>query len=173
MEKLYYIAIYLPEELNKEIRLFMEDISLNFNSHRALKNDAHITLLAPFGRAANLEEDVHIAFNKIDTNIPKFEIELENFGCFLNKNNPVVFVKPKENLQLDLLRNNVIQHFPFDKKGFNPHITIGYKDLTPENFIKAWDKYKNMEYQRTFTVEKISLMRHDKKWITIAEKNLI
>lgn len=172
MTKFYYIAIYPPQNIIDEIREFKEDIAKNFNSVKALKNDAHITLLPPFSRELSLEQDIHIAFKKIDTNFSPFEIELNGFSNFPNPKNPVIFIKPEPNETLELLHLKVSEQFKFNKTSFNPHITIGYRDLTFENFENAWNKYQNLKYQRKFQVEKILLLRHDGSWTKIAEKLL-
>ncbi len=173
MTKLYYIAIYPPQNIIDEIREFKEDIAKNFNSVKALKNDAHITLLPPFSRELSLEQDIHVAFQKINTNFSPFEIELNGFGNFPNQKNPVIFIKPETNETLKLLHLKVSEQFKFNKTSFNPHITIGYRDLTFENFQKAWNKYQNLKYHRKFQVEKILLLRHDfGKWKVLDEKKL-
>lgn len=94
MTKLYYIAIYPPQNIIDEIREFKEDIAKNFNSVKALKNDAHITLLPPFSRELSLEQDIHVAFKKIDTNFSPFKIELNGFSNFPNQKNQLFSLNP-------------------------------------------------------------------------------
>lgn len=171
MKKLYFIAIYPPQQIIDEVKIFKQDLALNYNNSKALKNDAHITLFPPFSREIELEEDIHIAFQKIDTTISPFEITLNGFDGFPNKN-PVLFVKPENNDYLTELYNRVKQHFNFIRYNFNPHITVGYRDLSFDNYLKALDIYKNQEYKTKFLVDKITLLRHDGKWVPIAEKKL-
>lgn len=171
MNKLYFIAIYPPQQIIDEVRAFKQDLALHYGNSKALKNDAHITLFPPFTRELERENDIHIVFQKIDTHIPPFEIELNGFSGFPNKN-PVIFVKPEINEPLKDLYNRVKQQFGFGKYSFNPHMTIGYRDLTFENYLKAMDVYQRKEYKTKFLVDKISLLRHDGKWVPIAEKKL-
>lgn len=172
MKKMYFIAIYPPQEIIEEIKVFKQDFALNYGNSMALKNDAHITLLSPFDRELEFESDIHTAFQKINTDIPPFEIILNGFGGFPNPNNPVIFVHPEANESLNLLHQKVIQHFSFGKKSFTPHMTVGYRNLTFENYGKAWEVYKNKMYKTKFLVDKILLLRHDGKWVPIAEKYL-
>ena len=169
---MYFIAIYPDQKIIDEVRVFKEDLALNFGNSKALKNDAHITLLPPFEREIELEEDIHIAFQKIDTTISPFEIILNGFGSFPNPKNPVLFVKPEESENLKQLYLNVKDKFSFGKNLFNPHVTVGYRDLTYENFLKAWEIYKDKIYKTKLLVDKITLLRHDGKWVPIAEKKL-
>ncbi|MDM1554172.1 MULTISPECIES: 2'-5' RNA ligase family protein [Chryseobacterium] len=172
MKKMYFIAVYPSQEIIEEIKEFKKDLAISFQNSKALKNEAHITLFPPFSREAELEEDIHIAFQKIDTNMRPFEIELNGFGSFPNPKNPVIFVHPEDNTHLKDLYTRVKQQFSFTPYSFTPHVTIGYRDLTWENYLKAWEKYQHKEYKTKFLVDKILLLRHDGKWVPIAEKSL-
>lgn len=173
MKKMYFIAIYPPAETIEEIKVFKKDFAISYHSFKALKNEAHITLFPPFSRELELEEDIHIAFQKINTNISPFEINLNGFESFPNPKNPVIFVHPENNIHLTDLYHKVKEQFNFTNYSFHPHMTIGYRDLTWENYLKAWEKYQHIEYKTRFLVDKILLLRHDEKWIPIAEKFLI
>ncbi len=172
MKKLYFIAIYPPEEIVEEVKIFKKELAINYGNSKALKNDAHITLFPPFSREPELESDIFTAFEKIDTQMSPFEIELNGFGSFPNPKNPVIFVQPEHNLNLTDLYHRVQQQFNFMKYSFTPHMTVGYRDLTWENYLKAWAQYQAKEYKTKFIVDKISLLRHDGKWVSIAEKKL-
>ena len=172
MKKMYFIAVYPSQKIIDEIKLFKEDLAMNFNNSKALKNDAHITLFPPFERELALESDIHTAFQKINTDIPAFEIMLNGFSSFPNPKNPVLFIKPEENEKLKELHLKVKEKFNFKSYSFNPHVTVGYRDLSWENYLKAWEIYKNKEFKTKFIVDRILLLRHDKKWTKIAEKKL-
>ena len=172
MKKMYFIAIYADQKTIDEVRIFKKDLALHFGNSKALSNDAHITLAPPFSREIELEEDIHLAFQKIDTSIAPFEINLNGFGSFSNPKHPVLFIKPEENENLKQLYFNVKEKFSFERDSFYPHITVGYRDLNYDNFLKAWDIYKDKNYKTKFLVDKISLLRHDGKWIPINEKKL-
>lgn len=172
MKKMYFIAIYPDQKIIDEVRVFKEDLAYNFANSKALTNDAHITLAPPFSREIELEEDIHLAFQKINTSIAPFEINLNGFGSFPNPKNPVLYIKPEENEYLKQLYLNVKEKFSFERDLFSPHVTVGYRDLTFENFLKAWEIYKGKNYKTKFLVDKISLLRHDGKWVPINEKKL-
>lgn len=172
MKKLYFIAVYPPQKIIEELKIFKQDLALNYENSKALKNDAHITLFPPFSREADIENDIHAAFQKIDTDMNPFEIILNGFGSFSNPKNPVLFVQPEENENLKQLQLNVKEKFSFKNYTFNPHVTVGYRDLTYDNFLKAWEVYQHKIYKTRFLVDKIVLLRHDGKWVQIAEKML-
>ncbi|EJL72058.1 2'-5' RNA ligase family protein [Chryseobacterium populi] len=170
MKKLYFIAIYPPQQIIDEVEVFKQDLAINYNNSKAVKNDAHITLCPPFCRELELENDIFVAFDKIDTHISPFEIELNGFRSFPNPKNPVLYIHPEENIQLHDLYYRVKQQFRFMRSSFNPHITIGYRDLSFENYLKAWEIYKDTDFKTSFLVNKILLLRHEGKWLPIAEK---
>lgn len=172
MKKLYFIAIYPPKEIIEEVKVFKKDFAQHYGNSKALKNDAHITLFPPFSRELELESDIFTAFQKIDTQMSPFEIELNGFGSFPNPKNPVVFIHPESNSNLTELYARVKQQFNFAKYSFNPHMTVGYRDLTWENYLKAWENYQSKDYKTRFLVDRITLLRHDYRWIPIAEKTL-
>jgi 2'-5' RNA ligase len=172
MKKLYFIAIYPPQQVIDEIRVFKQDLALNYNNSKAIKNDAHITLFPPFSRELELESDIIDAFERIDTNLNPFEIELNGFGSFPNPKNPVLFVHPEQNTNLTELYHSVKRQFNFGKYSFTPHMTVGYRNLSYENFLKAWEVYKDKPYKTKFIVDKILVLRHEGKWVPIAEKKL-
>ncbi|PWN69844.1 RNA 2',3'-cyclic phosphodiesterase [Chryseobacterium phosphatilyticum] len=172
MKKLYFIAIYPPKEIIEEVKVFKRDLAIYYDNSKALKNEAHITLFPPFSREVELESDIHIAFQKINTAMDPFDIELNGFGSFPNPKSPVLFIQPEESIHLTELYHSVKQQFNFAKYSFTPHMTVGYRDLTWENYLKAWEKYKEQEYQTKFLVDKILLLRHEGRWVPIAEKKL-
>ncbi|ASK30865.1 RNA 2',3'-cyclic phosphodiesterase [Chryseobacterium sp. T16E-39] len=172
MKKLYFIAIYPPQHIIDEVRTFKLDLANNYNNSKALKNDAHITLFPPFSREPERESDITDAFGRINTDLAPFEIELNGFGSFPNPKSPVLFVHPENNEQLMDLHDRVKQQFNFIKYSFTPHMTIGYRDLSYENYLKAWEVYKNKVYKTKFIVDRILVLRYDGKWIPIAEKKL-
>lgn len=172
MKKMYFIAVYPSQEIIDEIRVFKTDLALHYENSKALNNDAHITLFPPFSRETELESDIHTAFQKIDTDMSPFEVVLNGFGSFPNPENPVLYVKPEYSENLNILHQHVARQFSFNKYSFSPHMTVGYRNLTFENYLKAWEIYENKEYKTKFLVDKILLLRFDGKWVPVAEKNL-
>lgn len=172
MTKMYFIALFPPQSIIDEIKVFKHDLADHYENSAALKNDAHITLFPPFSREREMENDIHEAFHAIDTTIAPFELSLNGFGSFPNPKNPVLFVQPEDNDNLQKLYLKVKEKFNFINYSFRPHITVGFRNLTYENFLKAWKIYQYKEYKTTFLVDKIVLLRHDGNWLPIAEKKL-
>lgn len=180
-KNLYFIALIPKRELCEKITAFKQDFASRFNSSKALKVYPHITLKAPFKlsprshtKLVNWFADLYILQNK-------FTIQLKDFGAFANKKSPVVYVNPVVTKELRSLHQQLIASFnsafPDNVHStdleFNPHMTIAYRDLSPEMFQKAWSEYKTKKFDASFEAEAIYLLQHDlKKWNVISTYNL-
>lgn len=142
----------------------------------------HITLKAPFAISYNQDIEVREWFTSLTIKSTAFEVELNGFGCFDKPKNPVIFVKPKLSSKLISLQKEIIEAFEmqfpelksqFSDKDFHPHMTIAYRDLTYPEFGKAWEKYSKKEYQNSFNVQHIFLLKHNKSsWEILVKKNI-
>lgn len=178
-ENLYFIAIVLPWDNAAEIEVFRKDMADIYHSKAALKVMPHITLKAPFKLPSDQKASLLEWFRSIPINTRPFEVVLENFGCFDNKHSKVIYVKPVmppqlQNLQ-SVVMNNFIAAYPqvntsTHEHHFSPHITIAYRDLTPENFENAWTVYRDKKYSASFTCNSFCLLKHNGlRWEVIAE----
>lgn len=180
---IYFIAIVFPEEIREQVQVFKEDFKKRFSSEKASKVIAHITLKAPFKSGSDKTKELLQWFEKMDTGVKPFKIELKDFGAFDNRRNPVVFINPVMSTELKQLQKSVIQHFATaypeielmtNELDYKPHITIAYRDLDAWNFQKAWTEYKMKEYRSSFTADSFHLLEHDKgKWNIISTNHLI
>ena len=179
-DKLYFVAIVAPHDVAREINVFKYDIRDNYGSKAALKTMPHITLKAPFKLPAEDREGLLKWFSNIYFEPAPFTITIENFGCFDNRHNKVIYVKPILSQELSALQSTIIKNFVVaypqinmstHEHQFNPHLTIGYRDLTPENFAKAWDSYRSKQYHSRFTCDSFCLLQHNgMKWEVIAQQ---
>lgn len=57
--------------------------------------------------------------------------------------------------------------------GFNPHITVAFRDLKKPTFHKIWDDVKNREFMETFLADNITIFKHNgKSWEIFKELKL-
>jgi 2'-5' RNA ligase len=179
---LYFIALIPPESICNDITSFKNDIARYYNSLKALRSVPHITLKAPFTIDTNLHNQVVDWFTSIQLNQAQFDLQLNSFGVFDNPKNPVLYVKPILSDALLTLQQTIIAEFErafnfipihYLERDFNPHITIGYRDLSYPEFEKAWQIYQYKKYDAAFSVKNICLLKHDgAKWNVIAKSNL-
>lgn len=170
---LYFIAITPDEKLSEEIRTVQKDFAERFSSEKAYRNFPHITVIPPF-RSYESEEKLLEKFRKINISTPPFRISINGFGCFPNAKKPVIFLQPETSSDLEnLFREIRSSSFPQLKNSFHPHLTVAYRDLSPDNFRKAWEEYKDKKFSAEYEVKRVGLYKHfGGKWNLIAEKML-
>lgn len=167
---LYFIALVPEEPLQSELMELKEWIYTETGSKGALRSPAHITLHMPFKWKEIKEEGLIKSLDKLAFSISNFNVSLKNYSCFEPR---VIYVGVENNKQLIDLRNEVMSlsrkewklDLPKDLRGFNPHITIGFRDLKKPQFNKAWDQLKEKSFSSSFNAFSITLLKHNgKKW---------
>lgn len=178
---LFFIALIPDKDLRKKINTIKEDFSQRFESHKALKVYPHITLKAPFKCSVEGKKELLNWFSETSIQQKPFLIHLKGFGAFHNKKSPVVFINPMPSQELMEMQKELMIGFnsifpaymhPVDI-GFKPHITVAYRDLSPQMFSLAWPEYEDKIFKDVFAVHSIYLLEHDtKKWNVIDERKL-
>jgi hypothetical protein len=108
---LYFLAIVLPEEIQKRVVVLEKYISEKYNSHKSLRIVPHITLKAPFTTREENHERIKTWFSGLFLQGHSFEIELKDFGAFPNINSPVIYINPVTNKTLSDLQSEIIDQF--------------------------------------------------------------
>lgn len=174
--RLYLTAILPPPALSEEINDIREEISERFNVFAALKPPVHITLFRPLNVDTVLEKHLIKWLKPITLLHKPFTIELENFDSF---NNKTLFVQCIKNPPLQALQKDISGIFNSNKvcrdevsgnNRFHPHVTVAYRDLSPEVFEQLWLEFKSRKLKRSFVADKVSLLKHDgRKWNMMTE----
>ncbi len=167
---LYFVAIVPNEPLQSELMGLKEWVYEEVGSKGALRSPAHITLLMPFNWKPLKEEMLFKGLEKVANSISRFEVVLCNFNCFKPR---VIYVDVEKNEQLTELRRKVMSlsrktwklDLPKDLRGFNPHITIGFRDLKKPQFLKIWGQLKGKHFKAIFETNSLALLKHNgKRW---------
>lgn len=176
---LYFVAILTPEEVSRDITGIKNYIAQRYHSAAALKSPPHITLAPPFHMEKARESELLQVMDEFARGRSAFDCEASGYSAFAPR---VIFVdilpnKPLENLYWALnqhLENalslkNQAARFP----SFSPHITVAFKDLTPKNFYRAWEEFKNKKIHHHFGVNALAVLRHNgHSWQTIHHSRL-
>ncbi|PZR22172.1 MAG: hypothetical protein DI539_06195 [Flavobacterium psychrophilum] len=181
-QNLYFIALIPHDTVAGEVTDFKNDFAANYNSSRALRTMPHITLKAPFKLAQREHKNLMAWFDNLRPMVESFFVELEDFGSFPNKDNPVIYVKPVMTPPLERLQKSILNAFehaypditiPYTERNFHPHMTIAFRDLTPEQYARAMDVYQHKKYSANFRADTFYLLQHDgEKWNVIAERGI-
>jgi len=152
-------------------------MKLKYDSSYACRKISHITLQKPFRLDQQKSENFKVlqsALNSVARRHQPFKVYLSGFGHFGSN---VLFVNIEPTDPLLSLRNDIRselkdqKQLQFDKKrlgrsSFSPHITIANRDLTKENFNRAWPILKNRTFEHSFSCNCFWLLKHNtKEWI--------
>ena len=165
MKDRYFIAVVLPQDIREEVYNFKKIMAEQHHACHAFKSQAHITLHMPFKWGSSKRGELDQALAQMAAGLSPFEVALQDFGVFEPL---VIFIDVAENKDLRDLRSKVllemrkrnIYNGDYKKVGFQPHVTIAFRDLRKVNFYEAWETFKEQKYERTFSVSGISLLKY-------------
>ncbi|MBL7893503.1 MAG: 2'-5' RNA ligase family protein [Bacteroidia bacterium] len=172
--ELYFFALLTPFNITAEVDEIKREFTEKYESSRALKSPPHITIIPPFFANDDFEKSIENKVNVFVKNCEPFNVTLNGFGEF---NNKVIFVEIEKNESLQLFYTAFSAFFTglgFEltsmNKFFHPHVTVAFRDLTKENFEKAWPEFKKREFVGRFSASSIHLLKHKgEKWNVVKE----
>lgn len=165
---MYFIAIPTPQQISEKIRLFQQEFDERFDARRQLRIPVHLTLVPPFHASEDQIIELKEVIEDFVSGRETFNIPLSGFGHFRKD---VVFVNVPENQSLDKFQSEFVEmiresesiKLPKMHHKFTAHITLANRDLSEENFIKAWPEFEHREFDEQFQSEEIVLYKHDGK----------
>ncbi len=164
-EQLYFIAIVPDNPVQMELMEFKNISKEKFNTRKSLNSPAHITIVPPFKYNPVNENLLKKSLQSSLTKTRPFYININGFNKFGTK---VIFVDVEDNENLKRLKEQVTFGLVNDLKlnislpnNFHPHITVAFRDLSPQMFPMAWSYFSNIEYQRICKVNSICLLKHN------------
>ena len=101
MRHKYFIAILPPPHVIKEITAFKQYASDHFDSRRAFRSPAHVTLQPPFDLNEEVVENLKNELLDFVKGQQPFSMELKDFNCFPPR---VIYVNVIKTEALDQLR---------------------------------------------------------------------
>lgn len=173
----FFVALLPPPAVQAAITALKQDLRQRFGSQGALNAPPHITLQPPFHwplqRLAKLEQAL-ADFAEGRSPVP---VQLKNFATFAPR---VIYVDVVRTPELIALQPQLMAHLEATcaivdpvAKGrpqFIPHVTIAFKDLSPEAFHGAWAEYRDRAFTADFVVPALTLLRHDgRRWQGVAD----
>jgi len=169
-QQLYFIAIIPPAPIFDQAKTWKEYFAEKYQSKAALKSPPHITLHMPFKLNEDREGQLLDVLNQVASKMQPFEVALSNFGHFGQR---TIFIGVDENERMHELFKNLMKsmkiHFnifnaDYKNRGFNPHLTLAFRDLKKALFNKAWLEFEHKIYQAQFMAERFILLKHNGKF---------
>lgn len=166
---LLFVAVIPAEEIREEVTAFKQYALEHFDSGRALRSPAHITLIRPFRWTPDGLPALRRSLEQFSRRCAPFYLTLNGFDCFRPR---VIFVDIEPSEELTRLQSALEQYLSSElslKKernhGFHPHMTVAFKDLRRSVFPAAWEYFSQQEYLRVFEVNRYFLLRHSgRRW---------
>lgn len=169
--QMYFIAIVPPEPIYGQVMNYKKWFAEQHNSKAALKSPPHITLHMPFRIKEEKEALLNDVLQKCGEQQQQFEIELDGFGQF---NERTVFIDVEHTDALHGLFKAIMRamkvnfnifNADYKNRGYNPHMTLAFRDLKRDEFKRAWPDFKDKNYQQRFTATAFTLLKHNgKSW---------
>ncbi|MFZ9738881.1 MAG: 2'-5' RNA ligase family protein [Prochlorotrichaceae cyanobacterium] len=174
-DSLYFIALLPPPPLQETIRALQREVADRFQSQAAFKSPPHLTLIPPL----KLPTDTTLRplLHQLSQDVAPFTIALANFAVFAPR---VLYIHVESSTALQTLHTLVNDRLEQEsglaealhqgrKHAFIPHITLGFRDLSPLNFRLAWQEFQQRTFQAHFMAEALTLLQHNgHQWEAIA-----
>lgn len=166
----YFIALLPPDDLREQIKRIKEEIKDKYQSAKALRLPAHITLQAPFQLEEERLPHVLKVLEEFAATEESFEIDLAGFGAFPPR---VLFIEIENPAPLKhlhkALQEVMLQIIPVEEgrknQKFHPHITVATRDLRQKEFHRAWEEFQIRDFSASFTAHSLTIFRHNgKNW---------
>lgn len=165
--KLYFIAVVPPSPLSAELLAFKQYFRERYQSKAALNSPPHITLHMPFEWKEEKEAILITKIQQFASTRSRFNMKLEDFGCFKPR---VIYIQLVQSAEMENLHNELhrfcktnlnLFNARYKDLPFHPHLTVAFRDLRKSEFHKAWEEFKTKPFSAEFTVHKLSLLKHD------------
>ncbi|MDM9631264.1 2'-5' RNA ligase family protein [Robiginitalea aurantiaca] len=169
IKKQYFIGLVPNSGIMNSVHALKTEIRDRFGAAHALKSPAHITLQMPFHKLEAEEPRLITCLREFASREMPFHVTLDGFDCFPPR---VLFVKIRDHLPLQELQARLKAHLiselgfpsPSKKRVFHPHMTIATRDLKEADFEQAWSEFNSRNFQDSFNVSSLFLLKHNGKF---------
>jgi 2'-5' RNA ligase len=177
---LYFIAIIPPQPVFDQTWQLKNYFKEHYQSKASLNSPPHITLHMPFEWKIEKEEILVAKLKQFASQQEGGVLQLSNFKAFPPRVIYVDVVKSNwlESIQKELhrfcKRELNLFNANYKEHAFHPHLTLAFRDLRKQNFLRAWEEFSNREYQASFPVSEIALLKHNgRSWDVVKKFNLL
>jgi len=170
-KQLFFIALLPPPEVQQVANAIKQEFAEVYNSRAALKSPPHVTLQPPFYWEREKLPDLEQLLRQFARSQLPIPIILDGFAAFrprviyINVLKTSELLAVQQALMAELESSLGIVHQPSKNRPFAPHLTVGFKDLTKQNFQLAWSEFQHRQLHFEFIVPQLTLLAHNsKRW---------
>ena len=165
-KSLYFVAVLPDEKFLSQVLEIKKYIAEKYHSSHALKSPGHITLHMPFKWREDRVEMLENTLAEFVIGREKIAITLNGFQSFAPR---VIYINIEENVELSDLHADLVKvareklkllNAEYKGRGFNPHMTVAFRDLKPAMFKKAWEEFQIKEIKHNFEISSLVLLKH-------------
>jgi 2'-5' RNA ligase len=178
MNSRYFLALLPPPEMQDYANQVRQQFADRYASKKAFNSPPHITIQPSFEWPTAAIESLVTHLTTWAHGYGAVPVCLSGFGAFAPR---VIFINVcrtpdlltlQANLSTDCLNELKIMPQMSDWE-FAPHMTVAFRDLTPENFQRAWPHFKQQQLglsnaengQYHFVADRLTLLKHDgRRW---------
>ncbi len=165
----YFIAVVPGLPLNEKVTEIKQYMARHYDSNHALRSPPHVTLHMPFRWREDRESRLLKALDAFSYGKKPFNLTLENFGAFPPR---VIYIHVMPSDELEQLHKSLVRmaretlkldNAAYKDRGFNPHMTVAFRDLRKSEFASAWKEFAGKKFNGDFEVNAITLLKHNGK----------
>ena len=163
----FFIALVPPPDIEQHITEIQQYFAEHYNSRGALNSPPHITLQPPFHSLAEDVPKSEESLKQFSVNRRPIPVTLSGFAAFAPRVIYVDVVKSPELLEIHSYlmsyrsANLGIVDRVSQSRPFVPHMTVAFRDLTKDNFQRAWLEFAGRSLHFEFTASALTLLLHD------------
>jgi 2'-5' RNA ligase len=162
----YFLALVPPEPIFSEAHQLKNYFKEKYNSKASLNSPPHITLHMPFLWKEKKETILLEKLKNFASKQLAFHLHLQNYKAFPPR---VIYIDVLANESLLLFQKTLERFCKVEFQLFNanrldqayhPHLTLAFRDLKKDLFPVAWQEFEAKEYNRSFRVKEMAVLKH-------------
>lgn len=163
---LYFVAIIPPSPIYEEAWKLKNYFKDAYSSKASLNSPPHVTLHMPFKWKVEKENALVEKLEKFAHQFAPFDLSFSNFNCFEPR---VIYIDVIKNEKLNSLQKELhrlckkelnLFNANYKEHAFHAHLTLAFRDLRKQQFLKAWEEFNQKTFTGEFTVNEIALLKH-------------
>ena len=179
----WFIALLPPQEMQDYANAVKQYFAETYASKKAFSSPPHVTIQPPFVWELSDRPRLEASLREFAAARSAFPVTLSGFAAFPPR---VIFIDVQLSPDLLQLHDDLVAYLETalgivdrreQSRPFRPHMTVAFRDLTKENFRRAWPEFQNRAIELAgqpqdpycFQADRLTLLQHDGRRWTVAQ----